>query len=137
MRERVRVALMVTGGFRTAGAMARAIDVDGISLIGLARPLCTDLEGPARLLRQGGALDRPETRVRLGPGWFGPRSPLKLIKTVNGFGSISWYYQQLRCLARSGDLDPSLGVLSALRRERRDQAAWLEAARRDGARNAG
>jgi hypothetical protein len=50
---------------------------------------------------------------------------------VNGFGSISWYYQQLRSLARSGELQPSLGVLAALRRERRDQAAWLESARNE------
>ncbi|HTE56252.1 MAG TPA: NADH:flavin oxidoreductase/NADH oxidase family protein [Kofleriaceae bacterium] len=129
MREHTRIPLMVTGGFRSADGMARALDVDRVSLIGLARPLCTDLDGPARLLREGGALDRPEARIRIGRGWLGPQSPMKTIKMLNGFGAISWYYQQLRHVARTGRLDPSLGVLAALVRERRAQAAWLEAAR--------
>jgi hypothetical protein len=99
-----------------------------VSLIGLGRPMCVDFAGPGRLLREGGALDRPERRVHIGRGWFGPQSPIKLIKALNGFGSMYWYYQQLRHVARTGELDPSLGVLTALRRERRDQAAWLAAA---------
>ncbi|HWM85854.1 MAG TPA: NADH:flavin oxidoreductase/NADH oxidase family protein [Kofleriaceae bacterium] len=129
MRERVRIPLMVTGGFRSADGMARAVEVDRVSLIGIGRPLCTDLDGPARLLRDGGELDRPEARVRIGPGWLGPQSPIKPIKALNGFTAISWYYQQLRQLARTGELHPSLGVLVALVREQRDQAAWLAAAR--------
>ncbi len=129
MREQVRIPLMVTGGFRSAEAMASAIDVDQVSLIGLGRPLCTDPGGPARLLRDGGALDRPESRVRLGPGWLGPQSPIRTIKALNGVGAIYWYYQQLRHLARTGELRPSLGMVTALVREQRAQAAWLQAAR--------
>ena len=53
MQERVSIPLMVTGGFRTAEGMARALEVDRVSLIGLARPLCTDLDGPRRLLSEG------------------------------------------------------------------------------------
>jgi len=52
-----------------------------------------------------------------------------MIKVLNGFGAISWYYQQLRQVARTGELHLSLGVLTALKRERREQAAWLRAAR--------
>jgi hypothetical protein len=48
---------------------------------------------------------------------------------LNGFGSLYWYYQQLRAVARSGAGDPTLGVLAALRRERADQASWLKAAK--------
>lgn len=129
MRERVRIPLMVTGGFRTADAMARAVEVDQVSLIGVGRPLCTDIGGPARILRDGGALDRPEIRLRLGPGWLGPQSPIKTIKALNGVGAIYWYYQQLRHLARTGELRPSLGVVTALVREQRAQAAWIQASR--------
>jgi 2,4-dienoyl-CoA reductase-like NADH-dependent reductase (Old Yellow Enzyme family) len=129
MRQRVRIPLMVTGGFRTAEAMSRALEQGGVSIIGLGRPLCTDPDGPGRLLREGGALDRPESRLRIGPGWLGPQSPISIIKALNGFGVLYWYYQQLREIARTGALDPSLGVLTALRRERADQAAWLRAAR--------
>jgi 2,4-dienoyl-CoA reductase-like NADH-dependent reductase (Old Yellow Enzyme family) len=130
MLRRVRVPILLTGGFRSAAAMARALDVDGVSLIGLGRPLCTDLDGPNRLMCKGGELDRPELRVRLGRGFFGPDSPLRMVKALNGFGAISWYYQQLRSLGGTGRLSPELGVLAALRRERADQAAWLESARR-------
>jgi 2,4-dienoyl-CoA reductase-like NADH-dependent reductase (Old Yellow Enzyme family) len=129
LQQRVRIPLMVTGGFRSAAAMARAIEQDNVSIIGLARPLCTDPDGPKRLLEQGGSLDRPETRVRLGPGWLGPQSPIAVIKALNGFGALYWYYQQLRALAATGKLNASLGVLGALRRELADQAAWLRAAR--------
>ena len=132
MRERVSIPLMVTGGLRSADGMARAVEVDGVSLIGIGRPLCTDLDGPARLLREGGALDRPEARVRLGPGWLGPQSPSKTIKALNGFGSMYWYYQQLRHIARTGELRRSLGVLTALVREQRAQSAWIAAARASG-----
>jgi 2,4-dienoyl-CoA reductase-like NADH-dependent reductase (Old Yellow Enzyme family) len=125
---KVKVPIVLTGGFRSADAMAGALQ-NGVSLIGLARPLCTDPDGPKRLLREGGELDRPELRVTLGPGWLGPASPIKIVKALNGFGAISWYYQQLRHLGSTGRLRPALGVLEALKRERADQAAWLAAAR--------
>jgi hypothetical protein len=125
----VRVPILLTGGFRSAVAMASALEASGVSLIGLARPLCTDPEGPKRLLREGGELDRPELRVRLGSGLLGPGSPFRIVKALNGFGAISWYYQQLRSLGGTGLLSPSLGVLTALRRERADQAAWLRSSR--------
>lgn len=74
MQEKVKIPLMVTGGFRTADAMAHAVQHDAVAIVGLARALCTDFDGPARLLREGGTLDRPEARLRLGPGWLGPQS---------------------------------------------------------------
>jgi len=133
IQERVKLPLMVTGGFRSADAMARAVEKDAVSIVGLARPLCTDHDGPGRLLREGGSLDRPEARLRVGPGWLGPQSPIKLIKTINGFAVMSWYYQQLRAVARGGELDRSLGVLTAVRRERNAQNEWLREARSSGA----
>lgn len=95
-----------------------------VSIVGLARPLCTDFDGPARLLREGGALDRPESRLRLGPGWFGPQSPFKLMKTANGFAVMSWYFQQLR------SVNAAQGVLAAFLSERKAARAWLVEARR-------
>ena len=129
MQGRVRIPLMVTGGFRTAEAMARALE-GSVAIVGLGRPLCTDFDGPGRLLREGGALDRPEARLRLGPGWLGPQSPFKLIKTANGFMVMSWYYQQLRNVARGEPVDASLGFLTAFRHEQRAQREWLEAFKR-------
>jgi hypothetical protein len=127
MRAKVQMPLMVTGGFRTAAAMARAITDDGVSLIGLARPLCFRTDGPARLLAGASELDRWENRLRVGPGIFGPSSPFAMIKAINGFGATYWYYQQLRRLADGEPPDEKLGVLNALSREQTAQAAWLKA----------
>jgi 2,4-dienoyl-CoA reductase-like NADH-dependent reductase (Old Yellow Enzyme family) len=131
MRARVTVPLLVTGGFRSRAAMERAVAEDRVALIGLGRPLCTDPDGPRRVLAEGGELDRPEARVRLGPGWLGPRSPIDVLRALNGFGTIFWFYQQLRAMGRGDAIDPSLSVLAALWRERADQAAWLRAARKE------
>ena len=125
MQGRVKVPLMVTGGFRTAEAMAKAITDDKVSLIGLARPLCTDFDGPARLLREGGELPRTEAKLRLGPGWLGPQSPIRLIKTANNFVVMGWYFQQLRVVGATGEGDSALGVLTAFNRERKAQREWL------------
>lgn len=130
MRGRVQIPLLVTGGFRTAAGMQRALTEDGVALIGIGRPLCTDFDGPKRLLREGGALDRPEANLRIGPGWLGPQSEIAAIKALNGFGSLYWFYQQLRAVAQTGEGRPSLGLLDALRRELSDQRAWLAAAGR-------
>ena len=132
MQGRVKVPLMVTGGFRSVEAMAHALNGGAVALVGLGRPLCTDFEGPGRLLREGGSLDRPESRLRLGPGWLGPQSPFKVVKTANGFMVMSWYYQQLRNVAAGRGGDASLGVFAAFRRERAAQAQWLRDARAAG-----
>lgn len=127
MRAKVTTPLMVTGGFRTAAAMSRAITEDGVALIGLARPLCFHTDGPAKLLAGAAELDRWESRLRVGPGIFGPNSPIGMIKAINGFGATYWYYQQLRAIADGKAPDAKLGVLSALSREQAVQAAWMKA----------
>jgi hypothetical protein len=121
----VKAPLMVTGGFRTAAAMARAVREDGIALIGLARPLIVDADAPNRLLAGAGELTRWENILRLGPGLFGPRSPFMLIKAVNGFGAMSWYYQQIRRIGAGEGADVKLGLLKALVAEQKAQEALL------------
>lgn len=127
MRARVTIPLMVTGGFRTAAAMDRAVKEDGVALIGLGRPLCVDPAGPAKLLAGAAMLDRWEDRLRVGPGLLGPRSPIAMVKAINGFGATYWHYQQLRRIAAGNPPDEQLGVLAALGREQAAQAAWLRA----------
>ena len=123
-----RAALMVTGGFRTATGMASAIAADGIDLIGLGRPLCVDPAAPGKLLcGQIETLERWEDRLRLGPGWLGPRSPFALLKAVNGFGAQSWYYEQLYHLASEGQPKPEMALLSALISDQRREAARTRA----------
>ena len=126
MRKQVAIPLMVTGGFRSAAAMARAIEADGVALIGLGRPLCVDTASAKGVLSGKVALDRWEDRLRVGPGIFGPKSPFAMIKAINGFGATYWYYQQLRRIADGQAPDHKLGVLAALQREQADQAAWMK-----------
>jgi 2,4-dienoyl-CoA reductase-like NADH-dependent reductase (Old Yellow Enzyme family) len=131
MRREVSVPLMVTGGFRTPGAMVRAVQDDGIAMVGLARPLCVDTDNVARLLAGDiPALDKWEEQLRLGPGWLSPHSPIGTIKMLNGFGATYWLYQQFRRLGKGDDANLSLGVFSALIRELGAQRRWLADARK-------
>jgi 2,4-dienoyl-CoA reductase-like NADH-dependent reductase (Old Yellow Enzyme family) len=122
MRRAANLALMVTGGFRTAAAMARAVDEDGIALVGLARPLVVEPDGPAKLLAGAAALNRHEDALRIGPGLLGPRSPFKTVRALNGFGALYWQYQQLRRLGRGEAIDERLSLLAALAAEQRAQS---------------
>ncbi len=119
---------MVTGGFRTVEAMNAALADGEADLIGLGRPLCVDTDTPRKLLSgERAAADQWESRLRIGPGLFGPNSPIKLVKALNGFGVIGWYYEQLRRLGAGEAPDVKLGVLSAFlanqKNEKRTEAA--------------
>lgn len=113
MRKHLKHAkLMVTGGFCTAQGMADAITSDGFDLVGLARPLCLAPEAPAKLLR-GEPVDLSLPELRFGPGLLGPKSPVKLIRTLTGAGSATWYNEQIMRLAEGSRPDPRLGFLAA------------------------
>ncbi|KAA1007659.1 NADH:flavin oxidoreductase/NADH oxidase family protein [Paraburkholderia panacisoli] len=119
-----RAKLMVTGGFRSAKGMAQAITDDGIDLIGLGRPLCLYPDAPSGLLKGELHQFEPwEHRLRLGPGLLGPHSPIKILKAINGFGTMNWYNEQLLRLADGLPADPKMNFLMAFvrgsNRERR------------------
>ncbi len=124
--RRVTCPIMVTGGFRTAHAMRAALCEDGISLIGLARPMVLAPDAPQALLNGASDLDRTADRLQLGRGIFGQRSPIKPIRAINGFGALHWQYQQLRQLAHGHHQDQRLGLLRALIQEYRDQRHWMD-----------
>lgn len=125
MREHVSIPLMVTGGFRSAFAMAHAIEEDGVSLIGIARPLVVDPSAPARLFAGAPEIERVEAKLRLGPGLLGPQSPIKAVKALNGFGAQYWQYQQLRRMGAGGWPDLKLSLLRAMTAEQRAQKDTL------------
>jgi 2,4-dienoyl-CoA reductase-like NADH-dependent reductase (Old Yellow Enzyme family) len=128
VQDRAKMPLMVTGGFRTVAAMNDALAAGEADLIGLGRPLCVDTAAPGRLLSgQQDALEQWETRLRIGPGLLGPHSPIKLVKALNGFGAMSWYYQQIKRLAAGGEVDEKLGVLSAFLANQKAEAAAAKA----------
>lgn len=106
--------LMVTGGFRSAQAMNEALGQDGADLIGIGRPLCVDTDAPGKLLSgEIQALTRWEDILRFGPGLLDKTSPFALIKTLNGFAAVSWYYAQMSAIADGNPTNQKLGLFKA------------------------
>ena len=67
MQGAVSIPLMVTGGFRSRGAMEQALSSGAADVIGLARPLCYQPDGPKRLLEGASKLPRKEAELGLLP----------------------------------------------------------------------
>jgi 2,4-dienoyl-CoA reductase-like NADH-dependent reductase (Old Yellow Enzyme family) len=111
--------LMVTGGFRSAAGMIEALHA-GVAMVGLARPLCAEPDGPRRLLEgEISELARWEDRV----------IPSALVSKAGEltpiFSTAAWYYQQIRRLGRGAPPDPDLDVVHAFLAEREDDAAFV------------
>ncbi len=108
LKREVSVPLMVTGGFRSARGMVDAVGDDGISAIGIGRPLCGDPDCVARLLHRGEDLPRFERRLGNQRGLFSVNSASKIVKVVASFAVMAWYYDQIMAMGdgRSPDTDP-------------------------------
>jgi hypothetical protein len=87
--ERVRaelpdLPLMLTGGFRSVGAMEDAIASGAVDLVGLGRPLTVDPETPAQLL--DGSIDHTVVHAR--------RTGVRLVDSLTGL--VHWTVQMWR-----------------------------------------
>ena len=114
-RRVARMPLMVTGGFRSASGMSEALIGGDVDLVGLGRPLCVDPDFPNKIL--SGVIERApdvESGLRIGPGIFGPNSPFAVVKAINGFARIGWYYEQIYRLADGEEPDLTMGAVRAL-----------------------
>jgi 2,4-dienoyl-CoA reductase-like NADH-dependent reductase (Old Yellow Enzyme family) len=100
IRSVATMPLMVTGGFRTRAGMEEAVSSGACDVVGVARPLCVDPDLPKKLMR-GEAEMAPsyEKLLRLGPGVFGPNSNLELMKALNGFSVMAFFYENIYRLA--------------------------------------
>jgi len=105
VRKQVPVPLAVTGGFRTAAAMGKALADNSLDLIGLARPLAVDPEYPLKILTG----QPPEVTIR----------PISTgIKAVDKMAlmEVAWYSRQLHRMARGKDPRPDeSGLVSFLK----------------------
>lgn len=127
VKKVAKMPLMVTGGFRNLDAMEGAL-ADGIHLIGLGRPLCGDPDGAGDLLNgQSTQLASYESVVRIGPGIFGHKSPLKIIKTMNTLAVQSWCCLQILKMGRGQEPDLKLGGFAALRAYMKSEAEAAKA----------
>lgn len=122
IREATAIPLAVTGGFRSAAFMREAVADGSLDVIGLARPLVVEPDLPRRLFAAAeGEARRDEEDLRLGPGVFGPNSPLFAFKALNAQGGVAWYYRQIIRLAEGREPDVSLRMLPALAAHFRDE----------------
>jgi 2,4-dienoyl-CoA reductase-like NADH-dependent reductase (Old Yellow Enzyme family) len=111
-----KMPLMVTGGFRTRTGMEEALSGGACQVIGIGRPLCGDPLSAKRVLTgEADSLPSYESRLRIGPGWLGPNSPITLLKMINGWGAQGWYCLQLLRMGNGQDPDLRMGVLQAFR----------------------
>lgn len=120
--------LMVTGGFRSRAAMNGALESGAADVIGVARPLCVDPDAAGRLI-SGSLVAAPawEKIVRLGPGILGPNSPSVLVKALNGFGAMAFFYENIYRLADGADAVRKVALLPTFMRFQRSERAAARA----------
>lgn len=124
VKEVAQMPVMVTGGFRTLGAMEEAVRAGEADVIGIGRPLCVMPDLANRLL-QGSVSEAPraEDTLRLGPGILGPQSSIALIKTLNFIAAQAYFCEQIRLMGDGTDPDTRMGALRALVRYQRAEMA--------------
>jgi 2,4-dienoyl-CoA reductase-like NADH-dependent reductase (Old Yellow Enzyme family) len=126
MKEACNVPLMVTGGFRSKAAMEQALGSGAADLIGLARPLCPDPDGPKHLLEGEETLHRYEDELSLFPPALRFLTGIKALRAVAGFAVQFWFYGQIYSLGRTGKSDKSLSVFAAWRQTEATHKDWLK-----------
>lgn len=114
MRERVKVPLMVTGGFRKRSVIEQAVREGAADLVGLGRPMCVDVDAPRQLLAGVDSLVRYEDRLRGLPASLSFLERFGPVKMLAGFAVIYWYYAQIEELGRHGKARPELSPLRSL-----------------------
>ena len=112
MRKVAQMPLMVTGGFRTKAGMEAALVSGDCDVCGIARPMCVDPDLPNKLL--SGEIEQAvsyEKLLSIGPGVFGSNSNVNLLKALNGFGVMAFFYQNIFRLADGLDGKKKMAVL--------------------------
>jgi len=100
---KIKVPLVVTGGFRSGKAMEKALLSGATSMIGLARPMAVEPDLPNKLLEDStyaSSLKRPTTGIGL----------------VDKFSmlDITWYEFQLARLSKGKPVDPNQSAWGAV-----------------------
>ena len=121
IRKSAKIPLMITGGFRSREVMENAVSSGEVDLVGLARPLCTQPGLSKDLIAQKiSHVDAFEDELVLGSGFWGNNSRSNLVKSINTFGQIGFYYWQIIRLSQGLPAEPDLGVFQAFVRHMRN-----------------
>ncbi|MEO0323324.1 MAG: NADH:flavin oxidoreductase/NADH oxidase family protein [Myxococcota bacterium] len=101
VRARTSVPIMLTGGLRSAEAMAEVVASGAAQLIGIARPLCTEPDLPRELL-SGEKTESAHRMPRVG------------VKAADSMLQIYWYRRQIHRLAAGKEPAPALSKFGTL-----------------------
>lgn len=113
IRAATTLPLAVTGGFRSLSAMEHALATGAVDVIGLGRPLCVEPDVRELLKGNKKTFEPWENKLRLGPGWLGPASRNRTLRTLNFSAATQWYYRHIIDLAEGREPDTShRGLLS-------------------------
>jgi 2,4-dienoyl-CoA reductase-like NADH-dependent reductase (Old Yellow Enzyme family) len=111
IKAAANIPVMVTGGFRRRSVMEQALNDGEVDLIGLARPLCTQPNCSAQLIKgEIEQVDDYEQGLVLGKGFWGNNSSVNLVKAINSFGQVGFYYWQIIRLAKGLPVETDLRV---------------------------
>ena len=101
IRKAVSLPLMVTGGFRTREGIEDALQSNVCQIVGIGRPLCADPYCIKKMIAgELEILPSFEKTLSLGPSILSPSSPFTIIKVINAFGAMAWFYQQIKNMAK-------------------------------------
>ena len=101
IRKAVSLPLMVTGGFRTREGIEDALQSNVCQMVGIGRPLCADPYCIKKMIEgEIETLPSFEKTLSLGPSILSPSSPFTIIKVINAFGAMAWFYQQIKNMAK-------------------------------------
>ncbi len=126
MRKQLDIPLMVTGGLRRLDAMEDTLASGSADVIGIGRPMCVLTDAPHQLLKGLSELPRYENGLSLLPRWLKSLERLKFVRTVAGFATQFWYYEQIAQLGERGKVQPDLSVLAATKSQRAREALLLK-----------
>ena len=132
IRDVTSIPLAVTGGFRSYNAMQAALDSGAMDVVGIARPLCMEPDVKPLLRGEKLGFRAWEKELRIGPGWLGPNSPNRTLRTLNFGLATQWYYQQIINLAEG---NPPVEDTGLLRRAAKHMIGERKLAKRRVARN--
>ena len=116
IRKAVSLPLMVTGGFRTKKGIEDALQSNICQIVGIGRPLCADPYCVKKMI--AGDLEKLpsfEKTLTLGPSILSPSSPFTIIKAINAFGAMAWFYQQIKNMAKGLMPNHKQNLFSAFR----------------------
>ena len=131
IRKVAKMPLMVTGGFRSAAGMEEAITSGACDICGIARPLCVDPAVPAKLI-SGEMETAPswEKMLRIGPGILGPNSSIDIVKALNGFSVMAFFYENIFRLADGMEAKTKMALFPAFIKSQMGEAKAAKALKR-------